>query len=1496
MGGFATLLDRFCEKPQGLSADQRLNAYFERSDLTLNDVWRGWCEAERAIRAEQPKLARAWLDPGWSYLNGHKDDLCELEFLTLEARIFASMDEPRDALGPAYESARRWRDVLVNIEIPQILESARFLLSTLAMPHPAPEMSDLELLLSWIEDRYAPCLSGSARQLMVIYGDLRAPEEAKRVAEEHIGWLEANMAQTGMTAEALAPVLAHIELTLGDVFDRCGDHEKALETFETALGRLKDLPQSPSNDQLIAQLEFNLAGQMGRQGRFAEAEAAYARAEHDLAAMGEEALLRARYARADMRHRQGLNEGLADQLLAIAEGYETILKATAPSREGNMARQGLDLVYRLLLRLRVDHLDADNADEVYLFLMLVFALKEEEGKFAMLSRNFAERDRGACVHSEITIMVERMARRASSALLLIEQMAGAALFITMRGGVEPWHRQVHVTVVEEAQIEALTDLISQHQNNISALSDRAIPIRSAPGDNFVAACRRVWNLLSPECRADLTDIERLYLTVNYQTDIDLLPVDLLHDGETFLGLRACLALAPSLRDLTFALGENLVNAELTGAALIIRAEDALSQAASEVETVKAGIGALGARAETRTSPDPAALIGELGEGVDLMHYVGHGLADKIGEELPLGPSKRLLAGDIESLGDAPAPVTILSACLSGRGRHLRSGEQHGFVTALLRRGSPAVIAAQFPIPDFIGALYWGLFYHFAAGASLADAMRETRKMLASRGYHPAVWSGFALFGRPDARLQAPHRSEATAWPSRVLRLVATGAEEDRAAAAALLAKDTRLSDAARAVVRDRIEAYFEPPPAPLDENAGGAAANEELRRYGETTFAMTALQCFVRLRHQSGRPDGWSSHNDLSFVDLCRRTLGDTYLLVAVANEISRDPYLLTSGRQQLMLGAARLRWLSGDTNLASLSAELAKAAQQLEQNITFDLAEMSGVDRPTYRAANEGDRDAMKRMLSSMWTREARVEAVLSDDWRPWLLNAIGDSNKSGLADALGAIDNARRGGRLSEAQAAALVSLIERFVGPGEIEREYMEAARRLFEGQETEIAVIDLFLLYDRVASRLPCGAGEIEAAAERAAALGAPAASAYFLGVAAERAYREHRTEAAYNAAKRALALHDEAAAAAPGVFKRDLRLLFLFAQIANRLRRGDEACEAVREGLSALEEVIGASDPVARVAANIGLEVQAAVLLLMLDGRGGEARDLLRRAGSFIHEEIRQEIDDMIGPTPVFPEDVNAITRHGSNELHGGDLLTAIEWLSEGAARLEERRDVARQCGVLGDLAVAFKNAGNWARAEAVYHRVVALCRAEGDDINLSRWMQNMGLMVIEDGDREQGRRILEEGLGAAKRSGNTYQISCGHGNLGVVEFTEGDFAGAADAFEKAIQTSTNEDLSEQWRQYLFTALEQWGNALVAVRDIVTAIAAHERLVAAFDEYGGQPSLEAMTLLRLAALLGDNLQMADARATAIRARELFEAAGDDDGARAARALEAQLARA
>jgi tetratricopeptide (TPR) repeat protein len=269
---------------------------------------------------------------------------------------------------------------------------------------------------------------------VAIYGDLGAPSKAELVAKDYAAWMTENLERVGLSADTLGPELASLNLALGDAFDRNGQRDKALEIFERGLAALDDVSPSRWADGLRAQLEFNIGGQIAKQGRHAEAEAAYKKAERDMAVLGwDEPVVRARHARHFARWKQGHRDGLYEEFLAIAEEYERLLTAAASAAGEIVARQGLDLAYRMLLRLRVDTVDLDDPFDVHLLLLLLFVLKEEEGKFVRLSRAVAERP-AAHAHSEITVLVERLAHRPSSALLIIEQVPEALLFVTFRGG------------------------------------------------------------------------------------------------------------------------------------------------------------------------------------------------------------------------------------------------------------------------------------------------------------------------------------------------------------------------------------------------------------------------------------------------------------------------------------------------------------------------------------------------------------------------------------------------------------------------------------------------------------------------------------------------------------------------------------------------------------------------------------------------------------------------------------------------------------------------------------------------------------------------------------------------------------------------------------------------------------------------------------------------------------------------------------------------------
>src|SRR5262249_31476786 len=94
------------------------------------------------------------------------------------------------------------------------------------------------------------------------------------------------------------------------------------------------------------------------------------------------------------------------ELAGLAVDYEEELRAAGSAAAEINTRQGLDRVYRLWARVLAGRFDARNVREVQMFLLLVFALKEE-GKLAGLWRRLADHP-DATVLSEISILMDRI--------------------------------------------------------------------------------------------------------------------------------------------------------------------------------------------------------------------------------------------------------------------------------------------------------------------------------------------------------------------------------------------------------------------------------------------------------------------------------------------------------------------------------------------------------------------------------------------------------------------------------------------------------------------------------------------------------------------------------------------------------------------------------------------------------------------------------------------------------------------------------------------------------------------------------------------------------------------------------------------------------------------------------------------------------------------------------------------------------------------------------
>jgi tetratricopeptide (TPR) repeat protein len=165
-------------------------------------------------------------------------------------------------------------------------------------------------------------------------------------------------------------------------------------------------------------------------------------------------------------------------------------------------------------------------------------------------------------------------------------------------------------------------------------------------------------------------------------------------------------------------------------------------------------------------------------------------------------------------------------------------------------------------------------------------------------------------------------------------------------------------------------------------------------------------------------------------------------------------------------------------------------------------------------------------------------------------------------------------------------------------------------------------------------------------------------------------------------------------------------------------------------------------------------------------------------------------------------------------LDAGRYGRALELFIEA----EPLADQAELCGLLGDMAVAYLNLGNKARAIQVYGRAIETCRAQRDAVNLSRWCQNLALIRIDDDALDDALELLTEALAAARDSGNAYQISTALGNTAIAFQRRGELDHAVNALEQAERTASNSpNLRAHWRQLLVAVNRDWAMELVGQR-------------------------------------------------------------------------------
>jgi hypothetical protein len=284
------------------------------------------------------------------------------------------------------------------------------------------------------------------------------------------------------------------------------------------------------------------------------------------------------------------------------------------------------------------------------------------------------------------------------------------------------------------------------------------------------------------------------------------------------------------------------------------------------------------------------------------------------------------------------------------------------------------------------------------------------------------------------------------------------------------------------------------------------------------TWALSTLGCL-----RFGSSDETDSEGQrlrwISSLLSVQELLVDSYLLVATVVEMTKlSGFAATTQEQRRWLKRANrgLQWLTADGPLLDRAREtLSRWDDMLRTSVIVDVQGLSGVSAETYQAADAGDRQAMKKILRNMWTRDATVEAISSPlPWADWMLRMIGAGTPQSIADLFGVIDQMRKRSRLTDIEADALDRLLEQYIGPDEVDETTARTVLDTFAGAEREHRVLELFMTHDQLASHeRPVPISEVQRAVTQADELGSLAARTYFAGVWCEKAAQLGAVESA-----------------------------------------------------------------------------------------------------------------------------------------------------------------------------------------------------------------------------------------------------------------------------------------------------------------------------------------------------------------------------------------------
>lgn len=272
-------------------------------------------------------------------------------------------------------------------------------------------------------------------------------------------------------------------------------------------------------------------------------------------------------------------------------------------------------------------------------------------------------------------------------------------------------------------------------------------------DSVLEPANAAFEAFPDRIREKMNDADMLLVVPDFQWNADVIPYELLHDGDSYLMESSIVARFTSLEHLARSLDAN---------ARRLQKRRALITAAPQGDPTRPLYTAI---------PERDAILGSLEEAgfdvprieperldsdffcdrltyIDVLHVAAHGESAAGAEYIVLGVDKRMSVDDLEAAKPATLPFVYLNTCQLAKTRYLGGGQARGLAFTFSELGAPAVLANSTDVLDEVSMAIATAFYDKVLSTGVGEALRETRRQVIYQGYHPALVGRVVLFGNP----------------------------------------------------------------------------------------------------------------------------------------------------------------------------------------------------------------------------------------------------------------------------------------------------------------------------------------------------------------------------------------------------------------------------------------------------------------------------------------------------------------------------------------------------------------------------------------------------------------------------------------------------------------------------------------------------------------------------------------------------------------------------